>query len=403
VQGRAYAIVLTGVLTVLIGYSIRYGYGMLLPEMLPALGITKVQAGTIFTFYFIIYTIFSAILGILSDLYSYRLMLVLFTGLLGAGALMMGFVDNFIQACLAFSLAGLGHAACWAPVTGLVQKWVPDNRRGIALSFVSLGIGIGLIVWGFLLPIIVGHADWRAGWQALGYTAIVIAILNLLLIREPAGVDEHSKADAQSRLTSYWSSFRALFGSKIFWVIGIAYMLIGFNVLVPFTFISVYAREALHLPYAESTRFIPVIALMGIVGQFSLGPLSDRLGRIKMVILCTTLMALGCLGMVFSYSAWSLYVMAGIYGLGYGAVWLLYAAAARDFFPRGTIGSVVGLWTVFYGLGSMASPVICGWIIHITAGYSWAFILGFISGMLSNAALLAMPARGRKNVGLPHS
>ena len=394
-QRRAYAIVLTGVLTVLIAYSIRYGYGMLLPEMLPALGISKMQAGTIFTLYFIIYTLFSGILGILSDLYSYRAMLALFTALLGAGALMMGYVDSFIQACLAFSIAGLGHAACWAPVTGLVQKWVPDNRRGIALSFVSLGIGIGLILWGFLLPIIVARADWRAGWQALGYSAFVIALLNLVLIREPAGVDRHSKSDANTRLSEFWSSFRALFGSKTFWIIGIAYMLIGFNVLVPFTFISVYAREALQLPYHESTRFIAVIAFMGIVGQFSLGPLSDRLGRIKMVVCCTTLMALGCLGMAFSHRVVELYLLAGIYGVGYGAVWLLYAAAARDFFPRETIGSVVGMWTVFYGIGSIASPVICGWTIDITAGYTWAFILGFLSGMLSNVALLAMPARRR--------
>ena len=34
-------------LTVFISYSIRYGYGVLLPEMLPALAITKAEAGVI--------------------------------------------------------------------------------------------------------------------------------------------------------------------------------------------------------------------------------------------------------------------------------------------------------------------------------------------------------------------
>jgi MFS family permease len=396
VQPRAYAIVVTGVLIVMIAYSIRYGYGMLLPEMLPDLGISKMEAGTIFTSYFIIYTLFSAVMGTLSDLYSYRLILTVFTALLGASAIMMGYVDTFTQACLAFSMAGLGHAACWAPVAGLVQKWVPDNRRGLSLSFVSLGIGIGLILWGYLLPVIVAHADWKAGWKAMGFTALAIALLNLLLVRDPASHGDGPSGDARLRFSAFWLSFQALFNRRVFWIIGMAYMLLGFNVLIPFTFLPVYATEALNIPYAQSTRFIMVLAFTGLIGQLTLGGLSDRIGRIKMMVFCTTLMSLAFLGMVFSHTAYLLYTMAGLFGIGYGAVWLLYAAAAQDFFARSTIGSVLGLWTVFLGIGSIVSPVICGWTIDITGRYTWVFILGFVIGLLSNVALLLVPGAAKR-------
>jgi MFS family permease len=147
---RACATIIAGFFTVSMAYAIRYAYGMLLPEMLPALGIGKTQAGMIFAAYFVVYTAATPVLGAMSDRYSYRVILILFTLILAGGTAMMSLTANLWQAALYFAIAGLGHAACWAPVTGLVQKWVPDHQRGTALSLVSMGVGLGIPLWGFL-------------------------------------------------------------------------------------------------------------------------------------------------------------------------------------------------------------------------------------------------------------
>jgi MFS family permease len=72
-----------------------------------------------------------------------------------------------------------------------------------------------------------------------------------------------------------------------------------------------------------------------------------------------------------------------IYGMGYGAVWPLYAAAASDFFPKSKAGSIVGIWTVFLGGGFIVAPVLCGWTIDVTGSYIWTFLMGVCSGLLS--------------------
>jgi MFS family permease len=386
---RAYAIITACFFTVSIAYGIRYAYGMLLPEMLPALGISKTQAGTIFAVYFIVYTVFTPVLGTLSDLFNYRLIIALFTAILAAGAMLMACAGSFLQACLIFCVAGLGHAACWAPGTALVSKWVPDNKRGTALSFVTMGVGLGIPMWGFLIPVIVSAADWKAGWLAMGCFAFAVAILNAVLVRNP--VEAHRPAfSAREHAGHVWTTYKGLLGNKTFWIIGSAYMLVGFNVLVPFTFLPVYARESLNLAYATSTRFVAVIALFGIVGQLTLGTLSDRVGRINVLILCSVIMGAGCLCMMLFRTRWGLYASTAFYGLGYGAIWPVYAAAAADYFSKRVTGSVVGLWTVFLGVGSIVSPVICGWTIDTTGGYAWTFGLGLASGILSAMVLLAM-------------
>jgi MFS family permease len=386
---RAYAIIIACFFTVSIAYGIRYAYGMLLPEMLPALGITKAEAGIIFAVYFVVYTLCTPVLGTLSDLFNYRLLVTLFTAVLAAGGVLMAYADGFVKACLMFSLAGLGHAACWAPVAALVFKWVPDHKRGTALSFVTMGVGLGVPLWGTLLPIIVSVADWRACWLVMGLFGFCVAVLNFALVRNPVASDR-PKSSVREHARHVWRNYKSFFKNRAFWIIGIAYLLVGFNVLVPFTFLPVYARESLNLTYATSTRFIAVIALFGIVGQLTLGMLSDTMGRITVMILCSLIMGTGCLGMIFFQTAWGLYACTAFYGLGYGAVWPVYAASASDFFSKSKTGSVVGLWTVFLGIGSIASPVICGWTIDKTASYAWAFSLGLCSSGLSGLILVQM-------------
>lgn len=386
---RAYAIIIACFFTVSIAYGIRYAYGMLLPEMLPDLGITKTEAGIIFAVYFMVYTLCTPVLGTLSDLFNYRLIVSLFTVILAIGAFLMAYTDGLLNACLVFSVAGLGHAACWAPVAALVSKWVPDHKRGTALSFVTMGIGIGIPLWGILIPIIVSAADWRASWQVMGLFGLGVAGLNVALVRNPVTSDR-PKTSLREHAGNAWSTYKTLFRNRTFWIIGTAYLLVGFNVLVPFTFLPVYARESLSLAYATSTRFVAVIALFGIAGQLTLGTLSDTVGRINVLILCSFIMGTGCLGMIFFRTEWGLYLCTAFYGLGYGAVWPVYAASASDFFSKSKTGSVVGLWTVFLGLGSIVSPVICGWTIDKTASYSWTFTLGLCSSFLSALVLMQL-------------
>jgi ACS family glucarate transporter-like MFS transporter len=216
---RAYAIIITCFFTVSLAYGIRYAYGMLLPEMLPALGISKTKAGTIFAVYFLVYTVCTPVMGTLSDLFNYRLLVPLFTGVLATGALLMAYADGFLTTCLIFSIAGLGNAACWAPVAALVSKWVPDHKRGTALSFVTMGVGLGIILWGTLIPVIVSAADWRVGWLSLGFFGFGVAALNFALVRNPEVLDR-PQSSMQKHARDVWITYKSLFKNKTFWIIG---------------------------------------------------------------------------------------------------------------------------------------------------------------------------------------
>ena len=393
---KAYGVIIAGFFTVFIAYAIRYGYGLLLPEMLPTLGITKTQAGIIYASYFLAYTLFSPILGLVSDRYDMRRLLTGFTALLGAGAFFMAYATSVLDASFFFILAGIGHAACWAPVMALVQRWVPDQRRGTALGVTTLGSAAGMSVWSLVLPVIVNHFSWKAGWISMGLFSFLVAAMNFFLIQShpesglKRGLQPIPHVKIDTVLHTYWRLLR----ENNLWLIGLSYLMVGFTVLVPYTFIGTYAIETLGLPYSTAARFIATMAVSGMLGKLTLAILSDTLGRIKVMMICDLLMGLGCVGMMLADTIWGIYGACMIFGLGFGAVWPVYAAAAPDFFPKKTAGSVVGLWTVFLGLGSMASPILCGWTIDLTGQYTGAFLLGTASAL--TAVLFLVPVIPRR-------
>ncbi len=390
-QKRSLAVILAGFLTVSIAYAIRYGYGILLPEMLSTLHISKTEAGTIYGTYFLAYTLGSPIVGHLSDRYNVRVILTLFTALLGLGAVLMSRAGSVLSASLIFTIAGLGHAACWAPVVALVQRWVPDNRRGTALAFATLGSGGGIAMWSLLLPLIVAAYGWRAGWTCMGLFAWIVAALNYLLVRNPPREDlsqivqsTGSNPSGEQKKPTY----RSLLTQRLFWRIGLSYALVGFTVLVPYTYLSTFAVEQLKFEYALAARLITVIAVCGLLGKVVIGFLSDRLGRVPMMMASNLLMGAGCAGLAFLDGTVAVFCFTGLFGLGFGAVWPVYAAAAPDHFAKRSAGAVIGLWTVFLGIGSIISPVVCGWTIDISSGYGASFLIGATASAAAIALLV---------------
>jgi MFS family permease len=357
--------------------------------MLPSLSISKAQAGIIYFSYFIAYTVFAPILGLLSDRYDVRIILTLFVALMGGGAFLMAYPTSVLQASLSFAVAGVGCSACWAPVMGLAQRWTSDRRRGMNLAFVDVGSSLGVMSAGAITPLFVVAYDWRAGWMSLGVLGFVLAIVSFFLIRSHPETQSNPATKPRGAEPRVDKTYKALLGDKHFWLIGLAYLFTGFAIIVPFTFLSTYAVQELSFSYESATRLITMIGAGGIAGKLILGPVSDKWGRIQILVVSAILIAGGNLAIAYS-RGWALTAFAFIFGIGYGACWSMYAACASDFFSKQAAGSIIGLWTVYLGIGTMISPIIAGWIADTTGTLMWSFLIAMSGGIASLLLLLPM-------------
>jgi MFS family permease len=386
---RATGVLLAIFCTIFITYAVRYTYGVFLPEMLTSLQISKTESGVIYSAYFVAYTVLSPVLGMLGDRFNTRFLISVFTAVAGVGTFLMSYSSSVFGASAYFTLVGIGASAGWAPAVALAQRWVSDKRRGLVVAVVDAGSALGIIWGGTIVPLIVVSYGWRTGWQSLGIFCLLLALLNYLLLRDaPSPKKIPVAANMPFARRSLRATYATLLRDGKFWLLGLAYLLTGFSIIIPFTFLNTYAVQELSIPYEISSKLIIVIGGTAFVAKLILGPVSDKVGRIRIMMLCAILIAAGSSGMRYATTFYMMILPLIVFGIGYGSVWALYAASATDYFSKEIAGSIIGLWTLYLGAGSTISPILAGWIADTTGTLSWSFFLAVGGGVLSFILLL---------------
>lgn len=394
-----WAWVIVGVcfLDLVVNYAVRLGYGVVLPEMIRDLTLSRTSGGSIFNAYLLVYITLTPLAGFLTDRLGARPIMAACAAVLGAGALLMGSARSVGDASIAFAVAGLGAAGIWVPVLTVTQRWFAPSRRGLALGILSTGIGLGFAVTGILFPILIDHFGWRSAWVALGASALALALLNGSFLRStpessghtPWGGDPGARSGPESPAALGLRS--VVFRRGDFWWIGLSYFCVAYGLYGITTFMVDYARHQIGLPMETASLLATIHGTGQVIGVLTILPLSDRLGRRGVVLFSNLTIAVSIGGILFSTgSAPLLFFFVGLMAVFYGVTFPIYGACAGDFFPKHVIGTVIGAWTPFYGLGAMASHWLGGMLRDATGRYDGAFALNALLALAAFALFLAV-------------
>ncbi len=377
---------------IFINYSIQLGYGVVLPEMIRDLNFSRTAGGTIFNAYFFVYILSTPLAGILTDQLGARRVISSCAFILSVGVLLMGMVDSLWLACLAFAIAGLGSAGMWVPVTAVVQRWFVLHKRGLALAILSSGYGLGFAIMGLVFPWIVQNFSWRHAWYMLSAAALVLIILNSLLLRnnpesvkwQPWGYNTRTKP-SQFKTSQFKDiSLSLIFKNPVFWLIGVSYLFVTMSYFGSTTFMVDYAGYQLGFPLAKAS-FLAVIHGSGqTCGVLIVLPLSDYFGRKKTIMISNAFISLCLIGFILSGNSWIiLCAVVGALAFFLGTMFPLYSACAGDYFPQEIIGTVLGMWTVFLGIGAISIHWISGFLRDTTGSYHIAFVISALAAAIS--------------------
>ena len=388
----AWIILAASFLTVFTTYSIRLSYGILMPEMIGALQISKTEAGAIASSFYVAYTVFAPLVGFLADRVSARKLIVLFCLIQGAGTLLMGAPSSLWQACLFFGIVGAGSSAMWTPVVTLVQRWFGVRRRGAVLGVLAISYAIGYGIMGLLLPFLVKEYGWRSCWIILSLLSFAMVPLNGFFLRtaprdmnlRPWGEGPSPAAGSGPGSLPAKIPYRDLLRLRNLWMGGFAYFFTGFTAYVVNIFIVTYANLELRFSFAQAASLASFIAFSGIPGALIIPVLSDSLGRKKCLLLLNLGFSAVILFLAWAGNSWPALVAAVcLYGVIYTSIWPMYAAAGADFFPPGTTGSVLGFWTIFFGIGLILAPMVGGWIADLSGSFVQSFLVASGTGVVA--------------------
>lgn len=103
----------------------------------------------------------------------------------GSATIGASFTNSVWEMTAVRALGGLGFGAAYPNGLALVSDWVSDRVRPHAVSFLSIGIPVGISVSAYVMPYLLPEYGWRGTFVIFGAGSIALGVLVVLLLREP--------------------------------------------------------------------------------------------------------------------------------------------------------------------------------------------------------------------------
>jgi predicted MFS family arabinose efflux permease len=249
--------------------------GIVGQPMKTELGLTDTQLGLLGGVAFaLFYTLLGLPIGRAADRRSRVGIIAISLALWSAMTALCGVAGSFTHLLAARIGVGVGEAGCAPASQSLVADLYPPEKRATALSILSLGIPIGMLIGAVAGGWLGQTLGWRAAFLALGLPGILLAGLAAVLLKEPERAIPASEAppmrDVAMTLLRRPAFLHMAAGASLASFAG--YGLTSFAVPL--------AVRRFDLPLGVAATGFGLVAGLGIgIGIGGGGWLADRLGR----------------------------------------------------------------------------------------------------------------------------
>ena len=261
---------------------------------------------------------------------------------------------------------------CFSAVFVTAESWLNDaasnENRGQALSIYMIVQTAGIVLAQGLMV----TAD-PSGYVLFVIPSILvsIAITPILLSISPTPAFETTKA----------MSLRELMGFSPLGCVGM--FLLGGVFSAQFGMASVYGSEA-GLSVGEISTFVATIFIGGMITQYPIGWLSDRMDRRALIALTAAVGAVGASIGVMSNGDFTLILVAAfLMGSTSNPLYSLLLAYTNDFLDHEDMAAGSGGMIFLNGLGAVSGPLITGWVMGVFGPSGFYMLIGVLFSMLA--------------------
>lgn len=313
------------------------------------------------------------------------------------------FIGGFAICMLAPQQSMIGIGICWVigsvtlnvmngPLATILADRIPEENRGVASGYIGAaqtgGGTLGIIVAGWF-----ANNNLSAGYLFFGIGIFVVCLIFCMCNREP---------DTRPMIVEPFS-WKEFF--KGFWVsprknpdFGWAFiarfvMYLGYQGVVAYQLYIL--RYYIGLSDAESNTVAGVMSTIQLVtlvlSSVVCGYLSDHFqARKPFVFASSIIMALSYVFPLFMHSQTSMYIMAGVLGIGYGCYMSIDMALMSQVLPNDgeSAGKDMGVLTIATNLPQMLCQPLVAMLIAIFASYGSVFVAAIILVLASSFLIL---------------
>ncbi|MPL73138.1 putative MFS family arabinose efflux permease [Rhodobacter sp. 140A] len=289
--------------------------------------------------------------------------------------------------------AAVPHWLAWAALRVVIgfsfsgvyitaESWLnassTNETRGQALSAYMIVQMIGIVAG----QVLMNTAD-PAGWTLFVIPSVLVslAFTPILLSVAPAP----TFAEVQ-RL-----NFRKLFAASPLGVVGMFVMGGVFSAV--FGMASVWGTQA-GLSVPQISIFIASIYIGGLIAQYPIGWISDRMDRRRLIFFVS---AVGSVAMLAAFllapGFWLLTLLGAVIGGVANPLYSLLVAYTNDYLDNSDMAAASGGLLFVNGIGAMMGPPITGWLMEAVGTGGFFLYLSLLTAFLAGYAAWRMTRR----------
>jgi MFS family permease len=373
----------------MVGYSvlIPYTFSMFLKPLSAEFGWKRDQISVAFGCVAITIALCSPLIGRLLDAFGPRRTILPCLVLFGLGFASLSFLtSHLLHLYFTFILLGLaGNGTTQLGYSRAVSTWF-FVRRGLALSLVSSGAGVGAMILPLLAAWLLLRDGWRVAYAALGLLVLAVGLpLASFFVREsPSALP---KVRVTSAVQSVWSSICTK--PFLLLVAAIFFYSVSFNGVISHLSALLTDRG---VSIGTSAEALSIMGAAGLAGRLTTGFFLDRCFAVRVSLVLFIATAAGVLFLSLNSTPCS-FLSSAIIGFSAGGESDITPYLLSRYFSLQRFSTLYGLaWTAF-AAGTAAGPILMGHLYSSTGGYrSWGIQLFALPTLFSAVLMALMPA-----------
>jgi len=343
--------------------------------------------------------LYKTLITLSSILFSYGLLLLVLLGGLFAARVVarVGHIRSFAAFASLMSASSLMHPIfveayawmafrlvagfCMAGMIMVVESWLNEsasnNTRGKILSIYMITNYFAAGCGNFLLT-----AGDPSNYELFSLASIIfsLSLVPVLLTRTKA------PAPALSRRMHVWELYRiAPLGVVGVFCCGLVNASInGLG--------SVFATN-IGFDSQQLATFMAVMVMSGLILQWPVGLLSDRIGRGPLLVYIPLIVALAAVWQIYAEGFHAVLVGAGFLGAFVFTLYSLSAATANDRVTSSQRVQVAGALLITYGAGAIIGPVVASQFMSLLGPQGLFFYIALIEVILCSFSIITRKQR----------
>ena len=326
----------------------------------------------------VLFGLFCIVTARLCDRFSPRIVITFCGFLLGLGYLLMSQVNAVWQLYMSFGVVIAMGMSSYTSMLSIVARWF-ERRRGLMTGIVLSGMGLSNMIMPPIASWLISVYDWRTSYIIIGIVSFAFVVPAVQFLRRaPDETGQLSPAKVVSNEGGHIPdrkglSFQQAIKTREFWLVCILYFFFLFCLLTILVHIVIHAT-GLGISANISANILSIIGVLNIISMIITGNTADRIGNKLTLAISFILMAMSFFWLITAREIWTLYLFAGIFGLAYGGMQVLFSPLTAELFGLRSHGVILSTAAFAGTVGAAIGPVIAGHIFDTTSSYYMAFL-----------------------------